>query len=192
LAGIACASTVLTPAFGETEQGGLHLPPSLLPHALAALEQHHDSIADRRFIGIADFSLPSRTPRFYVVNLATGGTRAYLVAHGRGSDPSHTGWLEHFSNEPHSNATSAGAYKTGDVYVGSHGRSMRLEGLDRSNSNALSRALVVHGAWYVSERMIGYSGMLGRSQGCLAVADSSLPEIMAQLGPGRLIYAGKA
>jgi hypothetical protein len=69
---------------------------------------------------------------------------------------------------------------------------MRLEGLDPTNSNALSRALVVHGAWYVNERVIGYSGMLGRSQGCFAVADSSLPEIMARLGPGRLIYAGKA
>jgi hypothetical protein len=50
----------------------------------------------------------------------------------------------------------------------------------------------VHGAWYVNERMIGDFGMLGRSQGCFAVADSSLPEIMARLGPGRLIYAGKA
>lgn len=52
-------------------------------------------------------------------------------------------------------------------------------------------ALVVHGAWYGSERMISDAGMLGRSQRCLAVADSSLPEIMAQLGTGRLIYAGK-
>jgi len=55
-----------------------------------------------------------------------------------------------------------------------------------------SRAIVVHGAWYVNEVMIGHSGMLGRSQGCFAVADSSLPEIMARLGPGRLIYANKA
>ena len=51
---------------------------------------------------------------------------------------------------------------------------------------------MVHGAWYVSEEMIGFSGMLGRSQGCFAVANSSLPEIMTRLGPGRLIYADKA
>ncbi len=69
---------------------------------------------------------------------------------------------------------------------------MRLEGLDPTNSNALSRAIVVHAAWYVSEAMIGYSGMLGRSQGCFAVAGSSLPDIMTALGPGRLIYADKA
>jgi L,D-transpeptidase catalytic domain len=47
----------------------------------------------------------------------------------------------------------------------------------------------VHAAWYVNEAMIDHSGMLGRSQGCFAVADSSLAEIMARLGPGRLIYA---
>jgi hypothetical protein len=68
---------------------------------------------------------------------------------------------------------------------------MRLEGLDPTNSNALSRAIVVHGAWYVSEEMIRFSGVLGRSQGCFAVANSSLPEIMTALGPGRLIYADK-
>jgi hypothetical protein len=66
---------------------------------------------------------------------------------------------------------------------------MRLEGLDPTNSNALSRAIVVHAAWYVDEQVIGRSGMLGRSQGCFAVSGSSLPEIMARLGPSRLIYA---
>ncbi|MGO9353193.1 MAG: murein L,D-transpeptidase catalytic domain-containing protein, partial [Mycobacterium sp.] len=113
-------------------------------------------------------------------------------AHGRGSDPSRTGWLERFSNEPRSNATSAGAYRTDSFYVGAHGHSLRLEGLDPTNSNAIPRGIVVHGAWYVSKEMIGFSGMLGRSQGCFAVADSSLPEIMTRLAPGRLIYADKA
>jgi len=161
----------------------------LLRRALDALEQHHDGISYRDFIGVADFSLPSRAPRFHLVNLADGHVRSHLVAHGRGSDPAHTGWLERFSNEPRSNATSAGAYRTGSLYPGAHGRSMRLEGLDPTNSNALSRAIVVHGAWYVNDEMIGHAGMLGRSEGCFAVADSSLPEIMARLGPGRLIYA---
>jgi hypothetical protein len=164
----------------------------LLRRALDALERHHDSIAYRDFIGVADFSLPSRAPRFHLVKLADGSVQSHLVAHGRGSDPSRTGWLECFSNEPRSNATSAGAYRTGSFYVGAHGHSIRLEGLDPTNSNALSRAIVVHGAWYVSEEMLSFSGILGRSQGCFAVASSSLPAIMARLGPGRLIYADKA
>jgi hypothetical protein len=119
----------------------------LLRRALNALKRHQDSISFRDFIGVADFSLPSRAPRFHLVNLADGSVQSHLVAHGRGSDPSHTGWLERFSNEPRSNATSAGAYRTGSPYVGAHGQSMRLEGLDPTNSNALTRAIVVHSAW---------------------------------------------
>lgn len=189
IAALASGSARATLARGRTESVGGQIDSSLLRRALDALEQHHDGISYRDFIGVADFSLPSRAPRFHLVNLADGNVRSHLVAHGRGSDPAHTGWLERFSNDPRSNATSAGAYRTGSLYLGAHGRSMRLEGLDPTNSNALSRAIVVHGAWYVTEEMIGHSGMLGRSQGCFAVADSSLPEIMARLGPGRLIYA---
>jgi hypothetical protein len=192
LAGLVSVAAGPRLAFGRTERIDREIDPSLLRRALDALERHHESITYRDVIGVADFSLPSRTPRFHLVNLAEGSVQSHLVAHGRGSDPSHTGWLERFSNEPRSNATSAGAYRTGSLYAGAHGRSMRLEGLDPTNSNAHSRAIVVHGAWYVNERVIGYSGMLGRSQGCFAVADSSLPEIMARLGSGRLIYADKA
>jgi L,D-transpeptidase catalytic domain len=192
LAGLAYGSTGARFALARTESAGGQIDPGLLRRALEALEQHRDGISQRDVIGVADFSLPSSAPRFHLVNLADGSVRSHLVAHGRGSDPSHTGWLERFSNEIHSNATSAGAYKTGSLYVGAHGRSMRLEGLDPTNSNALSRAIVVHGAWYVNEQVISHAGMLGRSQGCFAVADSSLPEIIARLGPGRLIYAEKA
>jgi L,D-transpeptidase catalytic domain len=190
LAGVAYA-TIAPRAFGRTAADA-QIAPGLLQRALQALDAHGDNIPNRDFIGVADFSLPSRSPRFHIVKLADGSVRSHLVAHGRGSDPSHTGWLERFSNEPRSNATSAGSYKTGSLYVGAHGHSMRLEGLDSTNSNALARAIVVHGAWYVSEAMAGGLGVLGRSEGCFAVADSSLAEVMSTLGPGRLIYADKA
>lgn len=186
------ASAVARPAETWTRTLNGAVAPSLLRQALDALERHRGSLVHRDVVGIADFSLSSATPRFYLVALAGGSASAHLVAHGRGSDPAHTGWLERFSNEPHSNATSAGAYRTDGVYIGSHGHSLRLAGLDPTNSNAESRALVVHGAWYVSEEIIRECGKLGRSQGCLAVAKSSLDEILTRLGPGRLIYAGKA
>lgn len=192
LAGLTVASTRARAALGKPEGTCGQIAPSLLQAALDAFEKHHDSIIHRDFIAVADFSLPSRAPRFHVVKLADGSVQSHLVAHGRGSDPSRTGWLERFSNEPRSNATSAGAYRTDSFYVGAHGHSLRLEGLDPTNNNAISRGIVVHGAWYVSKEIIGFSGMLGRSQGCFAVADSSLPEIMMRLAPGRLIYAGKA
>lgn len=192
LAGLASGAARATFASGLASSIDAGIDSGLLRRALDALQRHESSISHRDVIGVVDFSLPSHMPRFHIVNLGEGKVRSHLVAHGRGSDPAHTGWLERFSNEPHSNATSDGAYRTGALYVGAHGHSMRLEGLDPSNSNALSRAIVVHGAWYVNDRIIGEYGMLGRSQGCFAVADASLPEITALLGPGRLIYAGKA
>lgn len=163
----------------------------LLDRALGALERHRTHIGHRDFIGIADFSLPSSAPRFHLVDVAGGAVTSHWVAHGRGSDPEHTGWLERFSNQPRSNATSAGAYKTDCIYVGGHGRSLRLEGLDDSNSNAAARAIVVHGAPYVSAEILRDHGVLGRSQGCFALANSSLEEVLAKLGPDRLLYADK-
>jgi hypothetical protein len=190
LAGVTCV--VARPVVSRNVGVAGRVVPSLLGRALEALGRHRDRIAYRDFVGIADFSLPSRSPRFHVLSLADGTVRSYLVAHGRGSDPAHTGWLERFSNEPHSNATSAGAYLTNCDYVGSHGRSIRLDGLDPTNSNAASRAIVVHGAWYVSDDIVERCGVLGRSEGCFAVAESTLDEVLTRLGPGRLIYANKA
>jgi L,D-transpeptidase catalytic domain len=190
LAGVAAASASARSALWQTEGLRAQIAPSVLRRALDALQRHQDRITCRDAIGVADFSHPSRVPRFHLVKLADGSVQSHLVAHGRGSDPRRTGWLERFSNEPRSNATSAGAYQTACFYVGAHGHAIRLEGLDPTNSNASSRAIVVHGAWYLSKEMIGLSGMLGRSQGCFAVANSSLPDIMMRLGPGRLIYAG--
>jgi hypothetical protein len=188
----AFASVAAKPAPAKVSVAGGRVNPALLDRALDALERHSDRIPHRDFIGIADFSLPSRSPRFHLFDLASGGATSHLVAHGRGSDPAHTGWLERFSNEPNSHATSAGAYRTDGLYVGAHGHSMRLVGLDPCNDNAIPRAIVVHGAWYVSEEIITHYGVIGRSEGCLAVANSSLSEVLTKLVSGRLIYAGKA
>lgn len=194
---VGAAGTALRPRFApaavaSVPAGAGVVPSPLLQRALDALDRHRDRIAHRDAIGIADFSLHSRAPRFHLLNLTDGTTTSHLVAHGRGSDPIHTGWLQRFSNEPRSQATSAGAYLTGALYLGEHGRSMRLEGLDPTNDHAAARAIVVHSAWYVSAEIVTHFGMLGRSEGCLAVTNSSLDEIIARLAPGRLIYADKA
>jgi hypothetical protein len=182
----------MRPALSRAQEASAPIAPGLLQTALDALLRHRDRIDHRDIIGIADFSLPSSTPRFHLFKLADGSMTSHLVAHGRGSDPSHTGWLERFSNEPHSYATSDGAYRTDYDYNGAHGRSIRLDGLEVSNSNAASRGIVVHGAWYVSEVIARDKGVLGRSEGCFALAETSLGEVLSRLGPGRLIYAGKA
>lgn len=142
-------------------------------------------------MALADFSSPSWTPRFHLVDLVNDEVASLLTAHGRGSDPAHTGWLRSFSNDVGSNASSHGAYATGAQYDGKYGRAMRLAGLDPENSNAERRAIVIHQAWYVSDDMIAKYGKLGRSEGCFALSDQGLQQTLARLGPGRLLFAGK-
>lgn len=171
-------------------------PPPLLADsarsaALAALERHQTSISRTGRIGIADFSQPSSALRFVILDLTSGSEQALLVAHGRGSDPQHSGWVQHFSNAFGSNATSEGNFLTAEHYNGRHGRSMRLDGLDPQNSNARDRAIVIHGAWYVSDAMVQSQGKTGRSEGCLAFDRLFLDEVMTRLGPGHLIHACK-
>ncbi|MET0371824.1 MAG: murein L,D-transpeptidase catalytic domain family protein [Sphingobium sp.] len=163
----------------------------LLQRARLALEQHGASFTLRDRVGLVDFNAPSREARMHIVDLIGGQTSSYLVAHGRGSDPEHSGWLQRFSNEPNSLASSSGAFRTGEIYVGQHGRAMRLIGLDPQNNNAEPRAIVVHGADYVSEEHVATWGKCGRSEGCFALAQHMLPQVLGLLGPGRMLYADK-
>ena len=155
------------------------------------LTRNKNAIWLKDSVGIADFSRPSSEPRFFVVDLVGGKVRSFLVAHGKGSDPEHEGFVRRFSNEFESFASSRGAYLTHTWYDGKHGPSMRLYGLDPDNSNAEARAIVIHGAWYANPDMIGKWGKLGRSDGCFAFSEDKLMEITARLGPGRLIFADK-
>ena len=165
--------------------------PELLRRALASLQRHGSRVAHHDRMAIADFTANSSQPRFHFIDLHSGRSTSLLVAHGSGSDPAHTGYLKRFSNDFGSNASSEGAFATDDYYVGKHGRSQRLLGLDRTNDNALERAIVVHSAWYANPDMLQTHGMLGRSQGCFAVGERDLDQVFARLGPGRMIFAAK-
>ncbi|MCW1429557.1 murein L,D-transpeptidase catalytic domain family protein [Novosphingobium sp. JCM 18896] len=145
----------------------------------------------RDIAGIADFARPSSLPRFHFANLENGTVRSFLVAHGRGSDPEHDGWLKQFSNVPGSEATSRGGYLTCEWYKGKYGTSIRLVGLDPDNSLALPRAIVVHPAWYVDPSMVSKWGKIGRSEGCFAMAPGDFNEALWHLSGGRLLYADR-
>ncbi|HYD25118.1 MAG TPA: murein L,D-transpeptidase catalytic domain family protein [Croceibacterium sp.] len=186
------AEPTAAPTLAETAPAREDLPP-LIAEALAALEAHSGHVPRRDKIGVVDFSLPSREPRFHVVDVATRTIeRSWLVAHGSGSDPNATGMVQRFSNQPGSHASSRGAYPTANTYVGQHGRSQRLIGLDAENDMAMDRAIVIHGADYVSGAMAARQGRIGRSQGCFAFAPDDVAQVIDTLGEGRMIYAGKA
>jgi hypothetical protein len=165
------------------------IDPQLFAKAKAALDAH--KVWPRDSIGIVDFSQPSSEPRFFVVDLMSGNVEAHRVAHGRGSDPDHSGFVERFSNDFGSYATSNGTYVTGDYYDGKYGVSMKVRGLDWSNYNAEPRAIVIHNAWYAEDDMIPLHGKLGRSEGCFAMSRKSQWEVMRKLAGGRMIYAEK-
>ena len=165
--------------------------PQLLARAKAALARHGASIRYRDTIGVVDFSLPSSEPRFHLVDLIGGKVDSFRVAHGKGSDPSHSGFLDHFSNQPGSEATSNGTYTTADTYHGKYGLSMKVDGRDWTNNNANSRAIVIHNAWYAEDSAVAQHGKLGRSQGCFAFSRASQYQVMNRLAGGRMIYADK-
>ncbi len=167
------------------------IDPRLLARARASFERHRSKLRHTDVVGIADFSRPSNEHRFFLLDTRSGAVSNHLVSHGRGSDPIHSGLLQRFSNQIGSEASSQGGYRTGEYYHGKYGRSLRLAGLDWSNSNAETRAIVVHSAWYAEPTQLAAHGKLGRSEGCFALPYNSLQQVLARLGPGRFLYADK-
>ena len=167
------------------------LDPGLANRALAALFRHHAAIWSRDVVAIADFGLASSAPRFFLVDTLRGTTVSLLVTHGSGSDPDHTGTLQSFSDAVGSAATSEGSYVTGERYEGVHGPSRRLVGLDPTNAHAEERAIVIHSAWYANPEVAAKQGKLGRSDGCFVFGEQDIALVLAKLGRGRLLYAGR-
>jgi hypothetical protein len=137
---------------------------------------------------VIDYSLPSTQPRLFVFDL---GTRKLLfrelVAHGKNSGGNITNF---FSNSPGSLATSLGLFVTEDTYMGGNGYSLRLRGLEEGvNDMALDRAIVLHGASYVSRAAIQALGRLGRSWGCPAVRKEVAQKIINNIRGGSALFA---
>lgn len=187
----ACAKAAMPIMADDIMAAPMGPRPELLAKAYRAFSQHQNRITKRDVIAIADFSTASRFPRFHMLDMLNGRTTAFLVAHGKGSDPEHSGWVQYFSNTPGSEATSSGSYVLGDTYIGQHGYSRRLAGLDRENDQAESRAIVIHPAWYVSEQIAAEQGKVGRSQGCFAFSQADIGQIISRLSIGTLLYADK-
>ena len=175
-------------AFAPVAPAGIN--PALFAKAKAALDSRR-FIRHRDVIGVVDFTLDSGHPRFHLVDLLSGQVESHAVAHGRGSDPAHSGYLESFSNDFGSLASSSGASVTAATYEGKYGTSMKVQGLDWSNNNAESRAIVIHNAWYAEPDMIAMHGKLGRSEGCFAFSRASQWRVMDRLADGRMIFADK-
>jgi hypothetical protein len=137
---------------------------------------------------IIDYTRPSTDKRMWVYDLRF---HALLfdewVAHGRGSGKT---MASSFSNQPDSNMSSLGLFKTGEAYEGHNGYSLRLDGLDRGvNDRARERAIVIHGAPYVNPVVARAQGYLGRSLGCPAVRPEIAHALIDAVKGGGLLFA---
>ena len=164
-------------------------PLRLLQTALAGYEIliKEQSVSRPEVITIIDFSLPSNKERLWVLDLIHGKVLfRCLVAHGRNSGEL---MAENFSNTPGSCASSPGFYTTGETYSGKHGLSLALDGLEKGiNDKARDRAIVIHGADYVSADFIRKYGRLGRSLGCPAVPVELSKDIIQTIKGGSCLF----
>jgi hypothetical protein len=139
-------------------------------------------------LAVIDYSLPSTTPRLWVFDLETNKLLfRELVAHGQGTGEN---MARNFSNKDGSHQTSLGLFRTAGTYQGSNGYSLRMEGLEPgTNDAAMKRAIVMHGAPYVNEKMAQQKGRLGRSWGCPALRPEVARQVIDSLKNGQMIFS---
>lgn len=145
-------------------------------------------VTKQNLLTVIDYSMPSTQPRLFVFDLVARRLLfRELVAHGKASGDNLASF---FSNQPGSLATSIGLFVTADPYFGGNGYSLRLRGLEEGfNDMAFERAIVLHGAAYVSRAAIAALGRLGRSWGCPAVRTEVAQKIIDTIRGGSAVFA---
>ncbi len=140
-----------------------------------------------KIISIVDFSLPSGKKRLFILDLVNYKVLFNtFVAHGRNSGKD---FASKFSNKNESYQSSLGFYVTQNTYDGKHGFSLRLEGEEHGiNDNAVTRAIVMHSAWYVNENIVRSQGYIGRSQGCPAIPEELHKPIIEKIKNGSCLF----
>jgi len=145
-------------------------------------------VRNDRLLTVIDYSKASTQPRLWVLDLEHEQVLfEELVAHGKGSGEN---FATRFSNADGSHQTSLGLFRTADTYVGGNGYSLRLDGLEAGfNDRARERAIVMHGAPYVSDDNVRAVGRLGRSHGCPALRPSIARSVIDTIKQGSLVFA---
>lgn len=138
-------------------------------------------------LSICDFSLSANEKRLWVIDLTKKSLLYHsLVAHGQGTGEE---YARKFSNKQNSHQSSLGFYVTGETYNGDNGYSLRLYGMDKGyNDAAYQRAIVMHGADYVSPSFIRSNKRLGRSWGCPAIPRDLAQPIINTIREGSCLF----
>ncbi|UTH74669.1 murein L,D-transpeptidase catalytic domain-containing protein [Chromobacterium sp. IIBBL 290-4] len=149
------------------EQAGL---PAFSVRDMVAVQRALHPRASLLYWAVVDFSLPSSEERLFVFDTLECGVQRFLVAHGAGRERNaNLAMASDFSNDPASNASCLGVCRAAEMFDGPEGVSLRLDGLQPGNANMRARNLVMHGAAFASRTFLNDNGILGRSDGSLAV-----------------------
>ncbi len=145
-------------------------------------------LLNSNIVTIADYSQSCNNKRLYVIDLKNKKLlfNTY-VAHGRNTGSE---YAKNFSNVEGSFKSSLGFYVTANPITGSHtGFSLVLDGVEKGiNDHAVKRAIIIHGADYVTENFIRKYGRLGRSQGCPALPPDLNKPIIESIKGGTCLF----
>ena len=146
-----------------------------------------NKISRSNYLTICDFSQSSKKKRLYIIDIANNKLVANTyVAHGKNSGAE---YATQFSNKPESLQSSLGFYLTSTTYIGAHGLSLRVLGVDPGfNDKALERSIVIHGAAYVDRARANAGIAMGRSWGCPAVPQNESTTIITTIKNGTCLF----
>ena len=153
--------------------------PSVKSHALKLKSYLNKQSYNEEICFLIDMKIPPGKNRFFVYDLKKDSVvDKGLVTHGGGSQTA-TDTLR-FSNVPNSNATSIGKYKIGNEYNGKFGTAFKLNGLDKTNSEAYNRFVVLHAHACVPVKEV-YPALICTSLGCPTVSPPFLERLKAYI-----------
>lgn len=180
---------VLSPLTDDLAMQAPNLDRAVLDKAIAAMTcAVNHGVEQSARLAVIDFSLPSSEPRLWIFDLENRSLiLEELVAHGRNSGDN---VASKFSNVEGSHQSSIGLFRASESYIGRHGYSLRMDGLEPGiNDRARERAIVIHGADYVNNQWIERHGRIGRSHGCPAVSQEVADQVVDNLKDGQFVFS---
>lgn len=154
----------------------LHTPTSDLISLAKSVEKKYNA-PNKNYVVLIDYSKSISTERLFVVDMK----KNKIVLKSKVSHSLKSGYDKpyNFSNSPNSKKTSLGLYLTKNDYYGKFGYSLRLRGLESSNSNAEYRAIVFHSDKEMHTKW---------SWGCFATSEDMNRKIISLIKGGVLVY----
>jgi L,D-transpeptidase catalytic domain len=172
---------------------GWGVSPAVAADALHVFDRAWDQgQVDTSAYAVVDFAVHASQPRMWVFDVFDAALRhqTYTTV-GDMSDPDGDGWADIFSNQSGSHQSSLGLMKGAELYSGTYGNSMRLDGLELGyNDDVRPRAIVVH-PWTGSDPAYATANPSGAAPtwGCLGIDPAIVDDLRAFLANGGLILS---